>query len=127
MYLLLSIIIIIVALLLGGIVLIQSSKGGGLAAGLGGANQFAGAQRTTEGLEKITWGFGAGLMFLVLLASFAAPKINTSKATETTVEESRLKDRLSTGVSVGQQPAPAANTTQPAATAAPAPAPAPAK
>lgn len=122
MYLFLSIVIILVALLLGGIVLIQSSKGGGLAAGLGSANQFAGAQRTTEGLEKITWGFGAGLMFLVLVSSFSAPKRAATTGTETKVEESRLKDRLSTGVSVGQQPqpAPAANTTQPAPSGAPA-------
>ena len=46
---------IIVCILLIAIVLIQNPKGGGLAANFSSANQILGVNRTTEGVEKITW------------------------------------------------------------------------
>ncbi len=62
------IIIIIAAFLLMGVVLIQAPKGGGLGAGFGGgggANMMGGVQRTTDLLERATW----GLMAFILVAS----------------------------------------------------------
>ena len=63
-----SILIIIVCLLLVLVVLIQNSKGGGLSSTFASSNQVMGVRKTTEGLEKLTWGFGGGLMVLVLLS-----------------------------------------------------------
>ncbi len=69
------------------VVLIQSSKGGGLAAGLSSSNQVMGVRKTTEGLEKLTWRFGAGLMILVLLATLSLPSASRSGTTSTPIEK----------------------------------------
>ncbi len=62
------IVIIIAAFLLMAVVLIQAPKGGGLGAGFGGgggANMMGGVQRTSDLLERATW----GLMAFILVAS----------------------------------------------------------
>jgi preprotein translocase subunit SecG len=57
MYEIITVIIILVCLMLGFIVLIQNPKGGGLSATFGQAgNQLLGAQRSTDMVEKWTWG-----------------------------------------------------------------------
>lgn len=107
MFTLIAIVLFILAILLGGVVLIQSSKGGGLAGSLSGGNQYMGVQKTTEGLEKVTWGFAAAVMFFSIVAAFAIPshKVNTGTSTSAPVKESKLKDNVS---SMPQQIAPGA-------------------
>lgn len=58
--------IIIVALLLVLVVLAQNSKGGGLSSQFGGsgASQIVGVKRTTDILERITWGLAIVLVVL---------------------------------------------------------------
>ena len=63
---------LIVAVLLIVIVLIQNPKGGGLASNFSSSNQIFGVQRTTEGVEKLTWIFAA----LILVVSLAASSYN---------------------------------------------------
>jgi preprotein translocase subunit SecG len=62
----------IVGVLLIVIVLIQNPKGGGVDSTFGGnsANQMFGAARSTDIVEKISWGLGAGLFTLCILATF---------------------------------------------------------
>ena len=65
--------IIIVAVLLVLIILAQNPKGGGLSSQFGGSgssNQMMGVKRTTDLLEKITWGFGIALVVLTLSSNF---------------------------------------------------------
>jgi preprotein translocase subunit SecG len=65
--------IIVVAVLLTLIILAQNPKGGGLSSQFGGSgssNQMMGVKRTTDLLEKITWGFGIALVVLSLSSSF---------------------------------------------------------
>ncbi len=65
-----TILILLVAVLLGAIVLIQNPKGGGLSATFGQAgNQLLGFQRSTDIVEKWTWGLIATLLVLTLLTS----------------------------------------------------------
>ncbi|MGD1844474.1 MAG: preprotein translocase subunit SecG [Salibacteraceae bacterium] len=64
-----SILIFIDCLLLIGVILVQNSKGGGLAAGLTSSNQFLGVRKTTDVLEKATWGFAVALLVLCLLSA----------------------------------------------------------
>ncbi len=54
------------------IVLIQNPKGGGVDSTFGGnsANQMFGAARSTDIVEKISWGLGAGLFALCIMATF---------------------------------------------------------
>jgi preprotein translocase subunit SecG len=68
MFKLLIILAIIVAILLILIVLVQNSKGGGLSSQFGGsgANQVIGVKKTTDLLEKVTWGFAIALLALSL-------------------------------------------------------------
>lgn len=71
MFNLFIILAIIVAVLLILIVLVQNSKGGGLSSqfGGGGAQQVIGVKKTTDLLEKVTWGFAIALLALSLVSS----------------------------------------------------------
>ena len=55
--------IVVSAILLVLIVLAQNSKGGGLSSQFGGSgNQIMGVKRTTDILEKLTWGFAIAII-----------------------------------------------------------------
>ena len=56
MYLLLIGLIVLAALLMCFVVLIQNSKGGGLASSFASSNQIMGVHKTTDFIEKLTWG-----------------------------------------------------------------------
>lgn len=60
--------ITITAILLVLVVLAQNSKGGGLSSQFGGSgsSQLMGVKRTTDLLEKLTWGLSIGLLVLTL-------------------------------------------------------------
>lgn len=74
MYTLIIILIVITCVLLALVVLVQNSKGGGLAAGLASSNQVMGVRKTTDFLEKLTWGLAIALVFLSIVANFAIPR-----------------------------------------------------
>lgn len=74
MYTFIIVLLIIISILLGLIVLAQNSKGGGLAAGLSASNQIMGVRKTTDFLEKLTWGLAIGLLVLSMVANFAIPR-----------------------------------------------------
>ena len=59
-------VIVIVSLLLILVVLAQSSKGGVGSTFGGGASQVVGVKRTTDFLEKLTWGLAIVLMVLTV-------------------------------------------------------------
>lgn len=64
---------IVIAVLLILVVLSQNAKGGGLSSQFGGSgssNQMIGVKRTTDLLEKLTWGFAIALIILTLSSSF---------------------------------------------------------
>ena len=66
---------IIVAILLMLIILVQNPKGGGLASNFSQGNQIFGVEKTTDVVEKITWGGAA----LILIISLAAASFNVRK------------------------------------------------
>ena len=79
MYSLIIILVILASILMCGIVLIQESKGGGLASSFSSSNQIMGVRKTTDFLEKATWGLAVAMVVLsVVSAAFV---------TKTTVEE----------------------------------------
>jgi len=67
----LTVLIAINCVLLMAIVLIQNPKGGGIDSSLGGsaANQMFGAAKSTDLVEKITWGLAAGLFILCIITA----------------------------------------------------------
>ncbi|MBP5561310.1 MAG: preprotein translocase subunit SecG [Muribaculaceae bacterium] len=75
MFIFLSVLITIASLLLVGVVLIQKSKGGGLASNVSGYNQMLGVRKTTDFIEKTTW----GLAIFICLASIVTVHWNPNK------------------------------------------------
>lgn len=106
MYTFVIVLVIIVSILLCLIVLVQNSKGGGLASGLSASNQIMGVRKTTDFLEKLTWGFAIALFVLALFGNFVLPKNQVNK------KESLIQNQID-------------NTAAPATTAPQAPAPPP--
>ncbi len=104
--------IIIACVLLILIVLIQNPKGGGLGSTFGGiSNQMLGVQRTTDFLEKGTWGLAITVCALTLLTIFFVPKKGADKI------DVKAKDLKANPVSATPQPTAAPlNTPAPGAT-----------
>ncbi len=86
MYVLLIILIVIASILLTFLVLVQNSKGGGLAAGFSSSNQIMGVRKTTDFLEKATWGLVAFVVVLSI-ATVGVKNTQTSAATDAVVNE----------------------------------------
>ena len=76
MYYLFTILILVAALLMIGIVLIQESKGGGLSSNFSAGNQLAGVRKTTDFIEKTTWGLAAAMVILSVLCAYTAPSVD---------------------------------------------------
>ena len=74
MYTLIIVLMVLASILLCGIVLIQESKGGGLASGFSAGNQFAGVRKTTDFIEKATWGLALSLVIFSVLSVAFIPK-----------------------------------------------------
>ena len=90
MYFLLIGLIVVAALLLCFVVMIQNSKGGGLASSFASSNQIMGVRKTTDFIEKLTWGL-AGFMVVISVASaYVIPQVasESSVVKEQAVKES---------------------------------------
>lgn len=88
MYVLLTILIVISSILLTLLVLVQNSKGGGLAAGFSSSNQIMGVRKTTDFLEKATW----GLVVVVVVLSIATVGVRSKQSA--TPNESEIKEQI---------------------------------
>lgn len=73
MYNLLVVFIIIASLLMIFIVLIQESKGGGLASNFSASNSIMGVRKTTDVVEKATWGLAIAMVVFSVLCAYVAP------------------------------------------------------
>ena len=73
MYTLLVILVVIASIFMCLIVLIQESKGGGLASGFASGNQVMGVRKTTDVIEKITWGLAIAMVVFSVLSVYFIP------------------------------------------------------
>lgn len=112
MYTLFVIFIVIAALLMIGIVLIQESKGGGLSAGFAGGNAMLGVRKTTDFIEKATWGLAGAMVVLSVACAYVAP---TSVSEQSVIEKAATEQSTTNptnlpgfGASQTKQDAPAA-------------------
>ncbi len=80
MYTFFVILIVLAALLMIGIVLIQESKGGGLSSNFSSSNQIMGVRKTTDFIEKATWGLAAAMVVLSVVCAYVAPSASTSES-----------------------------------------------
>ncbi len=119
MYTVLVVLIVILAVLMCLIVLIQESKGGGLASSFSASNQIMGVRKTTDVIEKMTWGLAAAMVVLSVVSVFFIPKMT---AEESTMMKAATEQRAVNsnnlpgfGASQPQQAAPAQGASAPAA------------
>lgn len=74
------ILILISAILLVLVVLAQNSKGGGLSSQFGGsgASNLIGVKKTSDLLEKLTWGFAIAVLVLSMAFNVMVPNPNAA-------------------------------------------------
>ncbi|MBR4243482.1 MAG: preprotein translocase subunit SecG [Bacteroidaceae bacterium] len=73
MYTLLVILVVIASIFMCLIVLVQESKGGGLASGFASGNQVMGVRKTTDVIEKLTWGLAVAMVVLSIASVYFIP------------------------------------------------------
>ena len=109
MYGLITGVILFVCVLLILIVLVQNPKGGGLASSFSSSNQFMGVKRTTDFIEKTTWGLAAALVLLSVIATMIPRDVES-------VRQSKIQDQIeNTAIDPNRLPSyPTTPTEQPA-------------
>ena len=65
--------IVLASILMCFVVLIQNSKGGGLASSFASSNQIMGVRKTTDFIEKLTWGLAIFMVIVSVASSYVLP------------------------------------------------------
>ena len=115
MYTLLVILIVIAAVLMIGIVLIRESKGGGLASNFSSYNQIGGVRKTTDFIEKTTWGLAIAMVVISVVCAYVAPQAATEGSVLEGIENPTTNPNNLPGFGASQQTdaaAPAAPATE---------------
>lgn len=86
MYTILVILICIASALMIAIVLIQESKGGGLASSFSSYNQIGGVRKTTNFIEKATWGLAIAMVVISIATAYTLPQAASGSSVMENVE-----------------------------------------
>ena len=108
MYTLLIILIVIAAVLMIGIVLIQESKGGGLASNYSSYNQIGGVRKTTDFIEKTTWGLAIAMVVISIACAYVAPQASSDGSVMEGIENPTTNPNNLPGFGASQQKSDAA-------------------
>ena len=73
MYSLLVGLIVLAAVLMCFVVLVQNSKGGGLSSSFAASNQIMGVRKTTDFIEKLTWGLAVFMVVISIATAYVLP------------------------------------------------------
>ena len=103
MYTLFVILIVIAAVLMIGIVLIQESKGGGLASNFSSYNQIGGVRKTTDFIEKATWGLAIAMVVISVACAYVAPQATTDSSVMEGIENPTANPNNLPGFGASQQ------------------------
>lgn len=116
-YYLFVILIVIVSLLMIGIVLIQESKGGGLSSNFSSSNAIMGVRKTTDFIEKATWGLAGAMVVISILCVYVAPSATSEQSVleKTATETQTTNPNTTPGFGASQQQTPASQQKAPAA------------
>jgi len=123
LYTLFVILIVIAAVLMIGIVLIQESKGGGLSTSFAQYNQIGGVRKTTDFIEKATWGLAATMVIISVICAWVAPTTASDASVMENIENPVTNPNNLPGFGASQQKdeaAPAKEATEAPAAEAPA-------
>ena len=90
MYFLFIALIVIAACLMCFVVMIQNSKGGGLASSFASSNQIMGVRKTTDFIEKMTWGLAGFMVVMSIACAYVLPSASSESSVimEQAVKES---------------------------------------
>ena len=83
---------VIASVLMCIIVLIQNSKGGGLASSFASSNAIMGVRKTTDILEKLTWGLAAFMVIMSVAAAYVVPS-RSSKVQDVIMEQAQKEQQ----------------------------------
>ena len=122
LYTLFVILIVVAAILMIGIVLIQESKGGGLSSSFASYNQIGGVRKTTDFIEKATWGLAAAMVVISVICAWVAPTTSADSSVMENIENPVTNPNNLPGFGASQQKDAAAPATDAAAPAAETPA-----
>ena len=103
MYTLFVIFIVVAAVLMIGIVLIQESKGGGLASNFSTYNQIGGVRKTTDFIEKTTWGLAVAMVVISIACAYVAPQASTEGSVLEGIENPTTNPNNLPGFGASQQ------------------------
>ena len=103
MYYLFVILIVIAALLMIGIVLIQESKGGGLSSQFSNGNALAGVRKTTDFIEKTTWGLAVAMVIISVACAYVAPQASVNGSVMEGIENPTTNPNNLPGFGASQQ------------------------
>ena len=118
MYLFLVILMVVAAILRCFIVLIQNSKGGGLASGFSSSNEILGVRKTTDVLEKLTWGLAVFMVIASIATAYVMPSASQQDGS-VIMEQAQKEEKTNPYNLPAGSTAPKAETTTAPATAAP--------
>ncbi|WP_276965998.1 preprotein translocase subunit SecG [Bacteroides graminisolvens] len=118
MYLFLVILMVVAAILMCFIVLIQNSKGGGLASGFSSSNEILGVRKTTDVLEKLTWGLAVFMVVASIATAYVMPSASEQDGS-VIMEQAQQEEKTNPYNLPAGSTAPKAETTTAPATAAP--------
>ncbi|HAZ57898.1 MAG: preprotein translocase subunit SecG [Bacteroides graminisolvens] len=118
MYLFLVILMVVAAILMCFIVLIQNSKGGGLASGFSSSNEILGVRKTTDVLEKLTWGLAVFMVIASIATAYVMPSASQQDGS-VIMEQAQQEEKTNPYNLPAGSTAPKAETTTAPATAAP--------
>ena len=99
MYLLFIALIVVAALLMCFVVLIQNSKGGGLASSFASSNQIMGVRKTTDFIEKLTWGLAGFMVVISIACAYVLPTASSEsklQSTSTTLQQQSIQRIINT-------------------------------
>ena len=103
MYRLFVFLIVLAAVLMIGIVLIQESKGGGLSSSFASYNQIGGVRKTTDFIEKATWGLAAAMVIISVVCAWVAPTTATDSSVMENIENPVTNPNNLPGFGASQQ------------------------
>ncbi len=118
MYLFLVILMVVAAILMCFIVLIQNSKGGGLASGFSSSNEILGVRKTTDVLEKLTWGLAVFMVIASIATAYVMPSASQQDGS-VIMEQAQQEEKTNPYNLPAGSTTPKAETTTAPATAAP--------
>lgn len=78
----LTVLIVIASIVLILVVLVQKSKGSGLSSNFSSSNAIMGVRKTTDFIEKATWGLAAFVLVLSIACVMISPRVGRTVATD---------------------------------------------